>query len=188
MAQRYVYLLRCDKGWTKIGASRNPESRLRSLGCVPMQVELLHVIRSEDAFALERHLHHRFVQYRVSGEWFNLPDEVLRELLAAESMEAPRAPCAEPVDSGRSVRVPIEDLLPAERLARVNSLLLSGEAALHLGVSPARVRQMCAAGEFPGAKKPGRDWHIPRLSLEAYERRPRGRQKGAPWRKEPFNA
>lgn len=35
------------------------------------------------------------------------------------------------------------------------------QAALRLGRTPARIRQLVHAGSIPGARKVGRDWYIP---------------------------
>lgn len=42
----------------------------------------------------------------------------------------------------------------------------AGDAALLLGRTARRVGQMCAAGEFAGAHKAGRDWRIPLSTIE----------------------
>ena len=36
------------------------------------------------------------------------------------------------------------------------------------------VRNLCAWGKLPGAEKRGRDWFIPRASVERYEKGPQG--------------
>jgi excisionase family DNA binding protein len=43
------------------------------------------------------------------------------------------------------------------------------EVGQHLGRAPSTVRNLCAAGEFPGAYKlNGKDWRIPREALRQY--------------------
>jgi hypothetical protein len=47
-------------------------------------------------------------------------------------------------------------------------------ARLQRSMSVVRVQQLCARGDFPGARRPGRDWMIPRSDVEAYQPRPGG--------------
>lgn len=50
------------------------------------------------------------------------------------------------------------------------------KAALELGMNQHTLKLLCAAGEVPGAIKPGHDWLIPRESLSLIPKRKRGRQ------------
>ena len=58
--------------------------------------------------------------------------------------------------------------------------LTTGEAAEVLGVSQARVRQLCGEGYLPATKR-GRDWWIKRKDLEDYAALPPGKT-GSPRR------
>lgn len=42
-----------------------------------------------------------------------------------------------------------------------NDWLTTIEAGQRLGITPARIRQLCQAGRIVGAQKVGRDWVIP---------------------------
>lgn len=77
----YVYVMWCE-GFVKIGMSRSsPIHRLDAVQIAnPFPVELLGVIESDDAPILETELHIRFRQFHVRGEWFKIPDEILRDL------------------------------------------------------------------------------------------------------------
>ncbi len=52
-------------------------------------------------------------------------------------------------------------------------LLTTAQAAAIIGVIPARVRRLAEDGRFPGARKHGRDWLIPRADVTAYADSPR---------------
>lgn len=57
------------------------------------------------------------------------------------------------------------------------------EAAAILGLRPSHVRNLARTGVLVGAKKLGRDWFIPRESIEAYrasERRPGPKRRSEP--------
>lgn len=67
-----VYLLRSGSLF-KIGFSRKPESRTRTIRSVlPLDGEVLHVIATDDPRGLETYWHGRFAAKRVRGEWFEL--------------------------------------------------------------------------------------------------------------------
>jgi hypothetical protein len=51
-------------------------------------------------------------------------------------------------------------------------LLTSKEAAAFLGITDARVRQLCIDGLLIGAIKRGHAWFIPRASLAAFVKEP----------------
>lgn len=68
----YVYLFATDQGWWKIGQTINPERRLRDLSTLPFNIWIEHIIEYHSAGALERRIHDRFKDKRISGEWFRL--------------------------------------------------------------------------------------------------------------------
>lgn len=53
-------------------------------------------------------------------------------------------------------------------------ILTTAQAAERLGVSTARIRQLCAQGRFPGAFRAGRDWMIPAEAVQAFTPNPIG--------------
>lgn len=71
----YVYLVQLGP-YYKIGRSVNPESRVKAFTSVkmPYPINLIHTIESSDPTEAEAHLHHRFADLRMNGEWFRLPD------------------------------------------------------------------------------------------------------------------
>lgn len=68
----YVYFVRAvTLGLIKIGRATDPEQRFSGLQTgSPDKLELLGVVRSDDAEQLEGHLHARFSEARRHGEWF----------------------------------------------------------------------------------------------------------------------
>jgi excisionase family DNA binding protein len=55
--------------------------------------------------------------------------------------------------------------------------LTTAEAGEILGVSAQRVWQFCRDGRIVGTEKSGRDWRIPKSSLENFKIRPPGRPR-----------
>lgn len=63
-----------------------------------------------------------------------------------------------------------------------HEIITTTEAADELGVSLSLVHRLLNRGLFAGARRMGRDWAIPRSSLDAVKARPtkRGRPRRAP--------
>lgn len=77
-APGFVYLIRSEVGYYKIGRTVNPDDRIRTFSVrLPFRVEYEHLIKCEDQRALEKQLHTKFADKRIDGEWFELtPDDV----------------------------------------------------------------------------------------------------------------
>lgn len=74
----YVYLLKAlhDNQLFKIGRAKNPKDRMRTFGIkLPFEVEFELLIQTEDMYYLEKKLHSKFKEVRLSGEWFRLSDD-----------------------------------------------------------------------------------------------------------------
>lgn len=71
-----VYIIRASNGYCKIGISYNPKKRFKELqrqaATWAIELELIHIIVSKNAYGLEQTLHKRFAEQRVTGEWFLL--------------------------------------------------------------------------------------------------------------------
>lgn len=77
----YVYILRSDSGYWKIGRAKKPGDRLKTFHVkLPMVVSYEMVIPSTDYVALEQELHARFDYCRANGEWFELTDGDIADL------------------------------------------------------------------------------------------------------------
>ena len=71
----YVYALRSETNGVKIGCTADVAKRFQSIArFLPFQVDLFHVIASNDMYALERaiHCYYEMAGKRVGGEWFML--------------------------------------------------------------------------------------------------------------------
>jgi len=69
----YIYLAHCDTGHYKIGRSKEPADRIRSLNTqTPVEITLIHTFEADDMFVAEEKLHRRYINKRMNGEWFEL--------------------------------------------------------------------------------------------------------------------
>lgn len=72
---KFTYLFnRKSDGLTKIGRSASPADRIKTLGGVS-RMSVIAVIPND----CEAELHRKHANYRVSGEWFRLPADVLED-------------------------------------------------------------------------------------------------------------
>jgi hypothetical protein len=76
-----VYIAESSQGYHKIGISKHPEKRAEQLS-IPgvLDMHIIHTIPSMFARRSERILHETLLEYKVSPEWFKLPDELLNTL------------------------------------------------------------------------------------------------------------
>jgi hypothetical protein len=82
----YVYLIKpTGHNVYKIGCSVNPTRRLKALQSrvKGVSLEIVTAILYVDYEAAERHWHHRFSSFRLSSEWFALPDAEVQAFLQA---------------------------------------------------------------------------------------------------------
>lgn len=104
------------------------------------------------------------------------PQEALAEVLVGKELWLQTAR-----EEGIPIPVPgYQPELDRRRAGQPRMVLNTREAAVALGVQPARVRQMILSGQLP-AEKDGRDWWILRSDLEQAKGRPGvGYPKGRP--------
>lgn len=87
-----LYLMECE-GYVKIGIAFCSRDRRKLLQTGnPFEIRLLQVLPCDDPQAEESKFHHKYAQYRVRGEWFKLPKEVLNELLFDTHPEVRNSP------------------------------------------------------------------------------------------------
>lgn len=68
------------------------------------------------------------------------------------------------------LRMAIGNLEQAASTTEVEDLLGPGDVARLCGLGPERIRQLCQAGAFRGARKDGTHWRIPRHAVETWIR------------------
>lgn len=67
----YIYLMiDHNTGYHKIGRSKNPKFRERTLQSEKPTIEMIHTFK--DNLSKEKELHKRYANKRIRGEWFNL--------------------------------------------------------------------------------------------------------------------
>lgn len=79
----YVYVVQdIDiSEYYKIGRTVNPSRRFSEFSqALPFEIDVVAVIRTEDAPTLEWQLHQRYAEQRQRGEWFKLQDGHVREI------------------------------------------------------------------------------------------------------------
>lgn len=85
----YIYLMECN-GKYKIGVSKNVEKRRRQLSInSPFQIKIVATSPLiEDVYKEEQALHQYYGNYIIKGEWFDLPErEVLDLIIFLEQYE-----------------------------------------------------------------------------------------------------
>jgi len=69
----FVYLLRADNGYYKIGRTISLDDRIKQLKIAsPCELELILAIETDECRELEESLHCLFDDKRATGEWFEL--------------------------------------------------------------------------------------------------------------------
>ena len=72
----YIYIIGSDKPPYKIGISKNPELRLKNIQTGhPHRLQILELRETDSKRTklLESVIHKHLDQYRMKGEWFNIP-------------------------------------------------------------------------------------------------------------------
>lgn len=91
----YVYIIQDVEvsGRYKIGHTAHPKHRILNFGVqLPFKIELVHIILTDDAARLERWLHQRFSDCRRGGEWFELNDAQVADLMRRQFHIAEKMP------------------------------------------------------------------------------------------------
>lgn len=79
--QRFIYFIACQE-FVKIGIAANVDDRLNQMQTGnPYELRLLKVMESANAEQDEESIHCALERYRIRGEWFKLPPDVLALVL-----------------------------------------------------------------------------------------------------------
>ena len=84
----YVYLLKCGD-YYKIGFSKDVERRIKELDHRPYKVEIIYISPlTNRAYQIEQNLHSELEQYRINGEWYDLPKRLIDAICDVIKIEA----------------------------------------------------------------------------------------------------
>jgi hypothetical protein len=73
----FIYFLKAENGFIKIGISGNVEERMNELiSNSPVKVELLKTVEGNQK--MEKELHEKFKKYRNHGEWFKSSETLMK--------------------------------------------------------------------------------------------------------------
>ena len=78
---KVLYVAESSLGFHKVGISQNPPKRAAQLS-VPniLDLRIVHTVPVMFAHKSEKLVHRALEDYRVSPEWFRLPEDVIRAL------------------------------------------------------------------------------------------------------------
>lgn len=86
----YVYVIKgTHKGQSKykIGKANDPQDRIKMFNVkIPFDIETVVTFRVKDALSLEKELHSNFSNKRLAGEWFDLDNNDLMELIDTSAL------------------------------------------------------------------------------------------------------
>lgn len=78
--EAYVYLFECG-GLYKIGASKDVERRAAELDRRPSPLIVRAVSNATvRAFEMEQELHEKLKKYKINGEWYDFPEDIVKRL------------------------------------------------------------------------------------------------------------
>jgi len=81
-----VYLIRAENGLVKIGKTSDFEARFKIFDFVsPVNLELIHLIKTQCADEVEKRLHGLYKAKKVKREWFALSAEDIQTIIENES-------------------------------------------------------------------------------------------------------
>jgi hypothetical protein len=84
----YVYIIKSGSAnHYKIGQTKDIQTRINQMKTGnPSNIHCIATIFVNDAIGLERHLHETLFPFKMHGEWFDLPEDVLSEVLNTHFM------------------------------------------------------------------------------------------------------
>lgn len=86
--QGYIYCVRAENGFCKIGRSSDVEDRFATLVTMsPINLYLEHTVFSDNYVLAESYIHDELKAYRHHGEWFDLPESVFKWVKSLDNYE-----------------------------------------------------------------------------------------------------
>jgi hypothetical protein len=77
-----VYFARRSDGLIKIGFTTRPQQRYDRLAEQQGErLTILHEVETDTPFELEQVAHKVFAEFCVKGEWFNIPENIVQEII-----------------------------------------------------------------------------------------------------------
>ncbi len=84
----WIYLLRSDNGFYKIGYSKDVKARIGGLMKeFPVEIRMVHKIRTAHMRMAEKYLHINYQEYRLQGEWFRLSQKHVDRIISMDQEE-----------------------------------------------------------------------------------------------------
>ena len=79
----YVYFIKIEgQNYVKIGVSVNPPKRKMSLQTkMPFELKIINQLETSNPYGLEHKLHDIYSEMRTNGEWFNLNESLIDEII-----------------------------------------------------------------------------------------------------------
>lgn len=88
----YIYIIKYD-GYCKIGRAKNPTKRISQLKtALPGELEIIHQFWTEDVVSKELEIHKKYNDKRVRGEWFNLKETEIANIIIESNKECGSTP------------------------------------------------------------------------------------------------
>lgn len=154
-----IYLVAHLDQFVKIGFTKNINKRLSQLQVSsPVKLELLHLI--EGNVTLEKELHQKFKDFRVSGEWFNYDSSILEYFQDKKCLLWEYGFATEE-------KIPVIGLIKYERLSRNMSL---DTLAQMYGCTAQSIKEI-EQREMQGSLTLGRLYKIAKLFNKKFEYR-----------------
>lgn len=72
VVKSFVYLMQNEKGHTKIGVSKHPVFREKTLQSEQPDIKMIYSRELYNALEVEKRLHAVYAHWRLRGEWFDL--------------------------------------------------------------------------------------------------------------------
>lgn len=84
----YIYFLQDDSKRIKIGKTQQIDKRVFDIGIkLPVTPILFHFFKTPDTTTMEKYLHDKYKNFRLDGEWFNLPESELLKIKKLQNLK-----------------------------------------------------------------------------------------------------